>query len=199
MSLSAAPVTTYVAEEAPPSFGAVSACVSVIIYTYYQSLPAGLVEHSLFRRIFGRKHAATDVRLFDFSFLCVWLVISVAGSMVAPLIHDYWRRKADSTVASLIEQLSQPSARQQGLMGLLALKDQAALLFAQSAKSVDAVRIQCLVYLGHACLYFAILAPVASKLVSLLNNQIYSLVSEAASAFRAGPVLMPMATASSRR
>ena len=159
------------------SFGAVSACVSVIIYTYYQFLPAGLVENSAFRRLFGRKHAATDTRLFDFSFLCCWVVLSAAGSMVAPLIHDYWRQQADSTVASLIEQLSRPEARQQGLMGLLALQDQAELLFVQSEKSVDAVRVQCLVYLAHASLYFAILAPVASKLVSLLNNQIYSLVS----------------------
>lgn len=158
------------------SFGVVSACVSIICYSWYEALPAGLIEWSLFRSITGRKHAATDGRIFDFGLLCLWLVLSIAGSMVAPIIHDYWRREADSTVASLIARLSRPEARQQGLMGLLALKSQAELLFQQLEKSVDAVRYQCLVYLGHAAVYLLLLLPVAGKLISLLNNQIYGLV-----------------------
>lgn len=173
------------------SFAAVSACVSVIIYCYYESLPAGIIEHSYFRRLLGWKHAATDTRLFGLSFLGVWQVLSIAGTMVAPLIHDYWRQQADDTIASLIAALSQTAAQQKGLVSLLSLQSEVELLFLQLDRSVQALRWQCLVYLGHAALFFCTLTPIAWKLISLLNNQIFSLHRAADDFFRMGSRLDP--------
>ena len=156
-------------------FCSVSACISVICFTYYQSLPVGF-ESSLLRRMFGKSNAAADGRVFDFTLLWSWLVLSVTGITVAPIVHDYWRRQIDDSIAGMLVYLDDPSTRQQGVVALLQISDKASILAQQLDKAVESVRIVVLVYMAHAVLFLCILVPVAFKLISLLNGQIHSLV-----------------------
>lgn len=77
----------------------------------------------------------------------------------------------------MIAYLEDPRVQQQGLVGLMGIADQATVLAKQMDNAIKALRVQVLVYLAHSVLFLCVTAPIAYKLISLLNNQIYSLVS----------------------
>ena len=47
-------------------------------------------EGSFFRALFHKKHAAVDGRFFSFAFLCIWVVISLAGLMTVCYALQLW-------------------------------------------------------------------------------------------------------------
>ena len=94
----------------------------------------------------------------------------------APLVYDYWLRKADDTIASMITYLGSTAAQNLGIMALAGISGPYQTLMNQLDKAQEAIRIVILVYLGHCALYALLLAPVAYKLIKLLDSQIASLV-----------------------
>lgn len=77
----------------------------------------------------------------------------------------------------MMDYLQTPATAAAGLLGIANLRDQVDVLQHALDQSVEALRIQTLVYLGHVVLYTLLIGPVAWKLVKLLDEQIASLVS----------------------
>ncbi|KAK9900081.1 hypothetical protein P389DRAFT_187185 [Cystobasidium minutum MCA 4210] len=164
-------------------FSAISFCISIIAFTYHQSLPVGF-ESSFFRTLLHKKHAAVDGHFFSFAFLCIWLVLSLAGLMTFPIIHDYWRRQIDSNIQGIITYLERDDVRERGLSALVGIVDQFSELPHQVEQAHLALQRQLLVYAAHCGLYLLIIVPVAIKLLSLLNKQMDALRRSADDYFR---------------
>lgn len=166
-------------------FGAVSLCISIVCFTYHQSLPTGF-DNVIIRRIFRKKSAVADTHVFGFALFCIWMVLSIGGTMVAPIIYDHWLSKADTAIATFLAYLATHEAQQAGLSGIVSLAPEAQNLINYTQKATQALRIQTLVYAGHAGLFFIIMVTVSIKLVLLINSQIAALIKSADDFFRLG-------------
>lgn len=94
-----------------------------------------------------------------------------------PIIHDYWRRQADSNLESIVNFLKREDVRERGLPALMNIADQLQRLPYQVQQAHLALKRQLLVFMGHCGLYLLVIIPVAWKLLHLLNKQMDALVS----------------------